>query len=126
MSSKKTRDIGILVKIFGGLLLTLFLLTIAESQQPKKAPLIGYIAGGGSGPSPAFVQGMRDLGYIEGRNIGFIFRNTEGKNELYADLAAELVRLNVDIIVVGGNTGIRAAKKATGTVPIVMLSVGDP
>jgi hypothetical protein len=62
----------------------------------------------------------------EGRNIAFVFRTTEGKNERYSDLAAELVRLDVDIIVVGGNRGIRAAKKATSTIPIVMTSVGDP
>ena len=99
---------------------------MAEAQQPTKVPWIGYLAGAGSGPSPAFIQGLRDLGYVEGKNIAFVFRTTEGKNERYSDLAAELVRLNVDIIVVGGNTGIRAAKKATSTIPIVMLSVGDP
>jgi ABC-type uncharacterized transport system substrate-binding protein len=98
----------------------------ASGQQPKKIAAIGYLAGGGSGPSSAFVQGLRDLGYVEGKNVSFVFRTTEGKNERYADLAAELVRLNVDIIVVGGNTGIRAAKKATRTIPIVMLTVGDP
>ena len=98
----------------------------AEAQQPKKVPWIGYLASAGSGPSPVFMQGLRDLGYVEGKNIAFVFRTTEGKNERYSDLAAELVRLNVDIIVTGGNTGIRAAKKATSTIPIVMLSVGDP
>ena len=72
------------------------------------------------------MQGLRELGYVEGQNIAFVFRTTEGKNERYSDLAAELVRLNVDIIVVGGNTGIRAAKKATSTIPIVMTNVGDP
>jgi putative ABC transport system substrate-binding protein len=98
----------------------------AEAQQPKTVPLIGYLAGAGSGPSPAFLEGLRDLGYVEGKNIVLVFRTTEGKNERYSDLAAELVRLNVDIIIVGGNTAIRAAKKATSTIPIVMLSVGDP
>ena len=99
---------------------------IAHAQQLKKVPWIGYLASAGSGPSPVFMQGLRDLGYVEGKNIAFVFRTTEGKNERYSDLAAELVRLNVDIIVTGGNTGIRAAKKATSTIPIVMLSVGDP
>jgi putative ABC transport system substrate-binding protein len=99
---------------------------VAQAQQAKKVPLIGYLAGAGSGPSSVFLQGLRDLGYVEGKNIAFVFRTTEGKNERYADLAAELVRLSVDIIVVGGNSGIRAAKKATSTIPIVMLSVGDP
>ena len=104
--------------IFGG--------AVAQAQQPRKIPWIGYLAGSGSGPSPVFMQGLRDLGLVEGKNIAFVFRTTEGKNERYSELAAELVRLNVDIIVVGGNTGIRAAKKATNTIPIVMLSVGDP
>src|SRR6185295_6661232 len=104
----------------------LALAVIAEAQQAKKIPMIGYLAGAGSGPSPVFMQGLRDLGYVEGKNIAFVFRTTEGKNERYSDLAAELVRLNVDIIVVGGNSGVGAAKKATSTIPIVMLSVGDP
>ena len=98
----------------------------APAQQLKRSPVIGYLAGAGSGPSPAFMQGLRDLGYLEGKNIVVMFRSTEGKNERYDDLAAELVRLNVAIIVVGGNTGIRAAKKATSTIPVVMTSVGDP
>jgi putative ABC transport system substrate-binding protein len=98
----------------------------AEAQRPIKIPRIGYLVGGGSGPSPEFMQGLRDLGYVEGKNIGFVFRTTEGNNERYSDLAAELVRLNVDIIVTAGNTGIRATKNATATIPIVMMSVGDP
>jgi putative tryptophan/tyrosine transport system substrate-binding protein len=102
------------------------LCSFAEAQQPAKVPRIGYLAGAGSGPSPAFMEGLRDLGYVEGKNIDFVFRTTEGNNKRYSDLAAELVRLNVDIIVVGGNTAIRTAKKATSTIPIVMLSVGDP
>jgi putative ABC transport system substrate-binding protein len=96
------------------------------AQQPAKVPRIGYLAGADSGPSPEFMRGLRDLGYVEGKNIAFVFRTTEGKNDRYSDLAAELVRLNVDIIVVGGNTGIHAAKKATSTIPIVMTNVGDP
>jgi putative ABC transport system substrate-binding protein len=97
----------------------------ADAQQAGKIPRIGYLSADSS-PSPAFMQGLRDLGYIEGKNIDVVFRTTEGKSERYSDLAAELVRLNVDIIVVGGNTAIRAAKKTTSTIPIVMLSVGDP
>jgi putative ABC transport system substrate-binding protein len=102
------------------------LCSFVDAQQPSKIPWIGYLAGSGSGPSPVFMQGLRDLGYVETKNIAFVFRTTEGKNERYSELAAELVRLNVDIIVVGGNTGIRAAKKATSTIPIVMTNVGDP
>ena len=99
-----------------------------EAQQPAKSPRIGYLndVGAASSPSPAFMQGLRDLGYVEGKNIDVVFRTPEGKSERYSDLVAELVRLNVDIIVVGGNTGIRAAKKATSTIPIVMKHVGDP
>ena len=74
---------------------------VAQAQQTAKVPRIGYLAGAGSGPSPAFTEGLRDLGY-EGKNIDIVFRTTEGNNERYSDLAAELVRLNVDIIVVGG------------------------
>jgi putative tryptophan/tyrosine transport system substrate-binding protein len=100
----------------------------AEAQQPAKVPRIGYLSdlSGASSPSPAFMQGLRDLGYVEGKNIDVVFRTPEGKSERYSDLAAELVRLNVDIIVVGGNTAIRAAKKTTSTIPIVMTHVGDP
>jgi ABC-type uncharacterized transport system substrate-binding protein len=73
------------------------------------------------------MQGLRDLGYVEGKTIEVVFRTTEGKSERYSDLAAELVRLNIDIIVVGGgNTAIGAAQKTTSTIPIVMTSVGDP
>jgi putative ABC transport system substrate-binding protein len=100
--------------------------TPVEAQQPRKISRIGYLASSGSGPSRAFTQGLNDLGYVEGKNIALVFRATEGKNERYPDLLAELIRLNVDIIVVGGNTGVRAAKKATSTIPIVMLTVGDP
>jgi putative tryptophan/tyrosine transport system substrate-binding protein len=99
---------------------------LTQAQQPAKVPRIGYLAAVGSNPSQAFMQGLRDLGYDEGKNIAFVFRTTEGNNERYPDLAAELARLKVDIIVVGGNSGIRAVKKATSTIPIVMTSVGDP
>ena len=99
---------------------------LAEAQQPGKIPWIGYLAGAGPGPSPAFIQGLRDLGYVEGKNIAFVFRTTEGKTEHNADLAAELVRLKVDIIV-ADSTGIALAlKKATSTIPIVMTTVTDP
>jgi putative ABC transport system substrate-binding protein len=69
---------------------------------------------------------LRELGYREGQNIAIEYRYSEGKPERAAELAAELVRLKVDVIVVGGNTGIRASKKATSTIPIVMTNVGDP
>jgi putative tryptophan/tyrosine transport system substrate-binding protein len=98
----------------------------AEAQQPTKILWIGYLTGSGSSPNPAFVQGLRDLGYVEGKNIGFVFRTAEGKRERYSDLAAELVRLKVDIIVVDVTGAALAAKKATSTIPIVMTSITDP
>jgi putative ABC transport system substrate-binding protein len=98
----------------------------AEAQQQGKIPWIGYLAGGGSGPSPAFIQGLRDLGYVEGKNTAFVFRTAEGRSERYSDLAAELVRLKVDIIVADGTGPSLAAKKVTGTIPIVMTTSTDP
>jgi putative ABC transport system substrate-binding protein len=98
----------------------------AQAQQPAKIPWIGYLAGGGSGPSPAFILGLRDLGYVEGKNIAFVFRTVEGKSERYDDLAAELVRLKVDIIIADGSPSTLALKKATSTIPIVMANSSDP
>src|SRR5215813_6916969 len=95
----------------------------AVAQEGKKTPWIGYLAGVGSGPSPAFIQGLRDLGYVEGKNIGFVYRTAEGESGRYADLAAELVRLQVDIIVADSSGMALAAKKATNTIPIVMAGL---
>src|SRR5262249_10288072 len=78
----------------------------AEAQQPGKIPWIGYLAGAGSGPSPAFIQGLRHLCSVEGKNIGFVYRTAEGESGRYADIAAELVRLQVDIIVAADSTGM--------------------
>jgi putative tryptophan/tyrosine transport system substrate-binding protein len=99
---------------------------VAQAQQPGKIPWIGYLAGAGSGPSPAFIQGLRDLGYVEGKNIAVVFRTVEGKSERFADLAAELVRLKVDIIVTDNSDAALAFKKATSTIPIVMTRSTDP
>jgi putative ABC transport system substrate-binding protein len=105
---------------------------VAEAQQPKKIPRIGYLSAQGpareSAPSKAIWLALRELGYIEGQNIAFEYRNAEGKRDRYPELAAELVRLKVDLIVVtGGAIAIRAAKNATKTIPIVMTGVGaDP
>jgi putative tryptophan/tyrosine transport system substrate-binding protein len=101
-----------------------------EAQQPAKVSRIGYL--GLSFPSAnvarieALRQGLRDLGYIEGENIVFEWRWAEGKAERIPELAAELVKLKVDIIVTGGSTATRAAKKATVTIPIVMSQDSDP
>ena len=100
---------------------------VAEAQQAGKIPWIGYLTSAGSGPSPAFIQGLQDLGYVEGKNIAFVFRTAEGNRERYADLAAELVRLKVDIIVADNSGQAVAAKKATSTIPIVITGfITDP
>src|SRR5262244_3387076 len=102
----------------------------AEAQQPPKVSRIGYL--GLSFPSAnaarieALQQSLRDLGYIEGKSIVFEWRWAEGKANRIPDLAAELVKLKVDIIVTGGSTATRAAKKATVTIPIVMSQDSDP
>ena len=84
----------------------------AEAQQPK-LPCIGYFASAGSAPPEPFRQALRNLGYVEGRNIAFEFRASGGKPERNTDLALELVSLNVDLIVAEGAGAIRAAKNAT-------------
>src|SRR5688572_5461293 len=99
---------------------------IAEAQQPKKVPRIGYLTSVDSAPSKAFLQGLHDLGYTEGKNILIEFRTTESKSERRPELAAELVRLKVDVIVADTAGEVSAAKNATATIPIVMRGVADP
>ena len=116
-------------KKVGGLVLGAMLVALsfpAAAQQPKKIPRIGYLTGVGSAPSKAFLQGLRDLGYIEGKNILIEFRTTEGKSERWPELAAELVRLKVDVIVANTAPAVIAAKNAMPTIPIVMRNVADP
>jgi ABC-type uncharacterized transport system substrate-binding protein len=98
----------------------------AHAQQPSKIRWIGYFAGAGSGPNPAFIQGLAELGYVEGKNIAVVYRTSEGTSEANAKIAAELVGRNVDIIVVENSTAARAAKKATALIPIVMTTATDP
>jgi putative tryptophan/tyrosine transport system substrate-binding protein len=102
----------------------------AEAQQPTKVPRIGYLAPTNqateSSRSERFRLALRELGYIEGQNIAIESRYAEGKADRFHERAAELVRLKVDIIVVGGGTIIlRAATNATKTIPIVMTGSGD-
>jgi putative ABC transport system substrate-binding protein len=97
----------------------------ASAQQPKKVPQIGYLstldAARDSTRTEAIRLALRELGYTEGQNIAIEYRYAEGKRDRYPELAAELVRLKVDIIVVsGGTVMIRAAQNATKTIPIVM------
>jgi putative tryptophan/tyrosine transport system substrate-binding protein len=109
-------------------LLTVFLLTVslAQAQQPKKVARIGYLSSSDpadeSSHSEAIRLALRELGYIEGQNIAIQYRYSDGKRDRLPELAAELVRLKVDIILVsGGVLIISAAKNASKTIPIVML-----
>jgi putative ABC transport system substrate-binding protein len=103
---------------------------VLRAQQPAKLPTVGFLGAGT--PSTysqwvaAFMQQLRARGWIEGRNIVIELRWAEGKNERYADIAAEFVRLNVDVIVTTGTAAVVAAKQATSVIPIVFTSAGDP
>ncbi len=115
-------------------LATFFLTTAscAEPQQPKKIPLIGYLSAQGPASDSTLSEGirlaLRERGYIEGQNIAIEYRYAEGKRDRFPELAAELVRLKVDIILVsGGDLLIRPVMNATKTIPIVMTGAGlDP
>jgi putative ABC transport system substrate-binding protein len=117
-------------KILAYALTALILTTIhlAEAQQQKKVPRIGVLRPGPvAAPNyEAFRQGLRELGYVEGQNVVLEFRDAEGKAERLPDLAAELVRLKVDVIVTSSTPAIQAVKQATVTIPIVMGFSGDP
>ena len=110
--------------------LVLFFGVATEAQQPAKVPRIGYF----QAPPPsavavrteAFRQGLRELGYVEGKNIVIEWRFAEGKSERVPALAAELVHLKVDVIVTGGSILTRAVNEATSTIPIVMAQDIDP
>jgi len=110
--------------------LTLASVHLAEAQQPTKIPRIGFLAAvslsANSARFEAFRQGLRELGYMEGKNIIIEWRSSEGKADRLPGLAAELVRLKVDMIVSGGSTATRPAKEATNTIPIVMAQDTDP
>ena len=102
----------------------------AQAQQPAKVPRIGYLIASSPSLNPSFHEafrgGLRDLGYFGGKNILIEYRYAYGKPERLPELADELVRLKVDLIVAATVTGARAAKKATTTIPIVMVNAGDP
>jgi len=102
-----------------------------EAQQPTKIPRIGILSPGSSAfPGRArydsFRQGLRKLGYIEGKNIFIEIRTAEGKQDRLSDFATELVKLKVDVIVTAGTPGVLAAKNATSAIPIVFWAVADP
>jgi ABC-type uncharacterized transport system substrate-binding protein len=101
-----------------------------EAQQPGKVAHIGYLsplsAARDSPNMEAFRQGLRDLGYVEGKTALIVARYADGKLEILPELAAEIVRLNVDVIVAAPTPAVRAVQQATRTIPIVMAFSGDP
>jgi putative ABC transport system substrate-binding protein len=112
-----------------GAVVLLALGVTAEAQQPTKIPRIGYLAGSPSGNAfriELFSQGLRELGYVEGKDIVIDYRWTEGKLDRLPANVAELVRLKVAVIVTSGSPATRAAKEATSTIPIVMANDPDP
>jgi putative ABC transport system substrate-binding protein len=115
------------ITLIGSAAVSLFKPVAAGAQQAERLARIGYL----SLTSPplnayddAFLAGLRDLGYVEGKNLHIEFRFTEGQEDRLARLATELVDLNVDVIVTYA-TGVYAAKRATATIPIVMETTGD-
>src|SRR5262249_22910885 len=115
------------IAVVWGVGLALATFRLAEAQQPAK---VGYLSGnspsGISARSEAFRQGLRELGYVEGKNIVIEYRYAEGKLDLLPALAAELVRLKVDVIVTAGAAANRPAREATSTNPIVIWVGNDP
>ena len=116
-------------KVFGfALSIILFALCVfAEAQQPKKIPRLGFLSPTSDDSRvEAFRQGLRELGYVEGQNIAIEYRWADGKFDRLPDLALELVRLKVDVVVAVVTQASLAAKMATGTIPVVMIGVSDP
>jgi putative tryptophan/tyrosine transport system substrate-binding protein len=103
---------------------------IASAQQPKKVPRIVYLSNSfqfaDSARYEAFRRGLRELGYVGGKNVVIEYRSSDGKPDRLPALLAELVRLNVDVIVTGGPSVTRVAKEATVTIPIIFAQDGDP
>jgi putative ABC transport system substrate-binding protein len=102
----------------------------ARGQQPAKVPLIGFLGAGtasaGNQWAAAFVQRLRELGWIEGRTVVIEYRWAEGRNERVAEIASEFLRLKVDVIVTYANTTAAATKRTVTTTPIVFAAAGDP
>jgi putative ABC transport system substrate-binding protein len=99
---------------------------LASAGQPKPLPVIGILDPDVTFIFDAFVQGMRDLGYVEGQNIAYLRKVVQGRPESIPSLAADLVNLKVDVIVTAAITPTRAAGRATTSIPIVFLAAGDP
>ena len=114
--------------IIGTLTLAILLAPLSTlAQKPAKVPRIFFLSAGGPGPNiEAFRVGLQELNYIVGQNIAIEYRWAEGREDRLPDLAAEVVRLNIDIIVCTSSSAARAAQQATKTIPIVMAVSGDP
>ena len=130
-ATNRSKQAGVAIKTIVVFLVgfALGLVHVSEAQQPKKVPRIGYISSGDPSTEPrlaAFRRGLRDLGYIEGKNIQVEYRYAEGKPDEVPGLVTELVQLKVDVLVVGFLPAIHAAKQATKTIPIVMVTPVDP
>jgi len=111
-------------------IVALVAVAVTTQAQTKNVPRIGVLLRVGTPPDPrfdAFRKGLRDLGWVEGQNIALVHlhRSAKGRRDRLPELAAELVRLKVDVILVRGNRGTTAAKKATRTIPIVVAHTGD-
>jgi putative tryptophan/tyrosine transport system substrate-binding protein len=123
MNNKKIVCIALIALLFA-------LCFSAEAQQTKKVPRIGFL--GNSTPALGenligpFREGLRELGYVDGKNLLIEYRWAEGKYERFTTLIAELIALNVDVIVTAGTPASLAVKKATTSIPLVMIAVGDP
>jgi len=132
VGSKKVQAKTMNGKILVYLLATFLLTTAAPAQaQPTtKIFRLGYLAGSSltvnAARIEAFLQGLRELGYLQGKNIALEYRAAEGKSERYPALASELVSLKVDVIVTAGAASTRAAREATSTIPVVMVQDSDP
>jgi ABC-type uncharacterized transport system substrate-binding protein len=127
-SSKKISPRSTCAFALAAFLLSFF--QLAQAQQTGKIPRIGFLTSASlTDESPRldeFRQGLRDVGYVEGKNIVIEWRRAEGSRDRQRELAAELVRLKVDVIVTGGSSSTRFAKEATSTIPIVMTQHNDP
>ena len=132
VSSKKPGTKQMIKQILTRLLLTLFLptLSFAEAQQSMKAPRVGLLLQGTSTSLmtrlEAFQQGLRERGYVEGKNIALEQRFDDDREERLPALAADLIRLRVDIIVAAATPAVKAAKQATATIPIIIVHSADP
>ena len=119
-----------IIAVFALVLTVLVSAPLAEAQKPRKVYRIGYLSAQSHSAElsrlDGFRKALRDLGYVEGKNIVIESRYAERKTGRLPELAAELIRLKVDVMVTGGTPGTRAAKQATKTIPLIMTLVGSP